>query len=213
MLLIASNFGNSKPREPGKEFEEVIGSLLDALVKAHPEAVTVRWQPRLALHDSEIVIPDFELAYRLHHQREKYLIECQNRKRTSQDICRKIRHVKSLSDRNRFIFVCGSCAALPRSVKQSLDSDGTLYYDLTGFMDFLKKLSRTLSSLKHDVDDTEFLDALTGAPPLPETMVPHIPDHVLKKASDDSGPISMCKVAPYVPDKPVKDAGMLSKRY
>jgi len=41
----------------GSRFEARVGDLLDQLRSAHPERVTVASQPRLELHDGEVVIP------------------------------------------------------------------------------------------------------------------------------------------------------------
>ena len=137
----------------GKEFEDLIFNLLSCLKKQNPGnidttpgAVEVICHPRIKLYNSEILISDYELISRTHHSVDHHLIECQDRKRSSQDIVHKIRHMKSLSSRNRFIFVYKDKGYLSDAIKNSLKSDGIISFDLDGFVIFLIKLNYSMAS-------------------------------------------------------------------
>lgn len=140
---------NITPNERGKAFEDIVGDLLDCLQKQNPGdiettigAIKVKRQVKIELHDSETVKPDFELICRLDHMRDHYLIECQDRKKSSQEIVHKIRHIKSLSDKNNFLFVYKNKAFLTEAVRKALDNDGIIHYNLDQFVIFLLQLNR-----------------------------------------------------------------------
>lgn len=122
----------SEQNEKGRTFEVAIGRLLDFLATNHPDMVEVTHHPRLELHNGESVIPDYELVYDLGFQKDHRLIECQNRERSSSDIVHKIRHVKSLSGRNRFVFVYAEEDFLTKATRHSLEADGISFYSVDG---------------------------------------------------------------------------------
>lgn len=131
----------------GYVFEDRVHSLLLRLRTQHPKLVEVTRQKRLTLHNGDLVIPDYELRSSLGFQTEAYLIECQSRKRSSSEIVHKIRHIKSLSPRNRFLFVYEDNDFLSESNHASLKSDGVNCYDIDGFESFLSRLSVTLGGV------------------------------------------------------------------
>lgn len=137
---------SSESPQKGRRFEEQVGTLLETLRASHPDAVKVATQPRFTLHDGQEVTPDFHLQYELPHEVGHYLIECQDRKRSKSDIAQKIRYIKALSPRNRFIFVYAS--NLPEATSRALDADGVLVTSLDDFAAFLARLEVTLSAVK-----------------------------------------------------------------
>src|SRR5262249_33430776 len=89
-------------------------------------------------------IPDFVLEYDMPEARHVITIECQDRQRSQKDIANKIRTMKSLSPRNRFLFVHGD--QLPKATGKALEADGTPYVSYEEFVDFIADLS---DSIKH----------------------------------------------------------------
>ena len=151
----------------GKAFEDLVGDYLNCLqeqnpgsVETTPGAVEVKRQVKVELHDKEIVIPDFELICRLDHMRDHYLIECQDRESSSQEIVHKIRHIKSLSDKNNFLFVYRNETFLTEAVRKALDNDGIIHYNLDQFVIFLLQLNTTMAKLSGRLvdKDKEFSD-------------------------------------------------------
>jgi hypothetical protein len=137
---------SSESPKKGKHFEEQVGAVLETLRARHPDVVKVAKQPRFTLHDGQDITPDFHLQYELPHEVGHYLIECQDRKRSKSDIAQKIRYIKALSSRNRFIFVFSS--NLPEATRRALDADGVLVTSLDEFSAFLARLEITLSAVK-----------------------------------------------------------------
>jgi hypothetical protein len=88
----------------GRAFEARVYALLSRLVDRHPGFIEVHAQPEIPLLNGQIKKPDFEWVYRT-EQANHELIECQSRDRSSSEIAEKIRQIKTLSSRNRFIFV------------------------------------------------------------------------------------------------------------
>jgi len=157
-----------RPNERGQAFEETIGRLLNVLQVTHPTVITVRHQPKIVLHNGEDVFPDFELKCAFPHQTDIRLIECQDRKKDSQEIQRKIRHIKSLSKYNRFLIVYRDPDYLGPSVSGTLAKDGVPTYDVLEFLDFLRRLEVVVArseNLPTGVAEVEAaIDALRGDP-------------------------------------------------
>ena len=95
-------------------------------------------QPKLELNDGSVVIPDFEIQFTLVFEEGRYLVECQNRKRSRAEIAHKIRYIKNLSSRNRFIFVYGT--NLPEATRRVLDADGVVVMSFEEFASFVARL-------------------------------------------------------------------------
>ena len=125
----------------GKAFERKVGDLLFALARKYPEKVRVIEQPRLQLYDGQEAIPDFDLQFDLFEE-GRYLIECQDRKRSTPQIAQKIKYIKGLSRRNRFIFVYGT--EIPEPTRDALRADGVLTMNLQQLDEYLKRLDRYL---------------------------------------------------------------------
>lgn len=142
MIMIAD-----KSNSRGQSFENRVRKLLEDLRDRHTDSVEIEYQPELHLHTGETVYPDFELMYDLGFQKDARLIECQSRKRSSSAIVHKIRHIKSLSTRNRFIFVYEDEAFLSESVRSSLEADGVSFYAVKDFEAFIASLDKTLTDM------------------------------------------------------------------
>lgn len=132
----------------GAAFENRVRGLLESLQSDHPGIAKISRHPRLQLQSGEIVIPDFELEYDLGFQKDVRLVECQSRQRSSADVVHKIRHVKSLSSRNRFIFVYEDADFLDSPLRASLDADGITFYSYDEFETFIQRLSLALRGIE-----------------------------------------------------------------
>ena len=131
----------------GAAFELRVKALLESLAANHPGLVKVACQPRLKLHNNEVVIPDFELRYDLGFQEDARLVECQSRRRSSSQIVHKIRHIKSLSGRNRFMFVYENKDFLAEATRSSLEADGISFYSYRELETFTTRLDLALQGI------------------------------------------------------------------
>jgi hypothetical protein len=122
----------------GQEFEARIFAILDGLQKAHSGFVEINVHPEIKLLNGQVKRPDFELVYRI-EQEHRELIECQSRDRSSSEIANKIRNIKSLSARNRFVFIFEDFARLGVEHRIALESDGV---NCLSFDDFTRKISQ-----------------------------------------------------------------------
>lgn len=157
MIVDTKDVSNNR----GANFERLVGTLLSSLQLRHPEVVKVVPQKRIHLNNGTYDIADFELTCELPHQIDHRLIECQDRKRSDRDIARKIRNIKGLSDKNRFIFVFKDEGFLTEAVRKDLESDGVVYYSLIGFASFLNQLSTTLGAVVGRSKKFDFVDVAT----------------------------------------------------
>lgn len=139
---------SSESPQKGKRFEDRVGEVLEVLLSRHRDTVRVARQPRISLNDGQEVCPDFDLQFELPFEVGHYLIECQDRKRSKSDIAHKVRYLKALSRRNRFIFVYSS--SLPDATHKALDADGVLVMSLDEFAAFLARVEATLSAVRMD---------------------------------------------------------------
>ncbi len=129
----------------GRKFENRVAQILMTLVKIHPVTVAVTEHPRVTLpYRRRPREPDFELVYRLPHQTSHRLIECQSRNVSKTDIVDKIRSMKILSEKNRFIFVYENPGSVKKSLREDLEPDGIVHYDFEEFTIFVLMLSGTL---------------------------------------------------------------------
>jgi len=148
-----------KQEEKGKAFENMANLVLEELRSRHSNRVKIIRQLRLELYDGRLIIPDFDLHFRMHHGEERYLIECQDREHSDPEIADKIRTAKALSKRNKFIFVYR--ATIPEATKLALESGGVLVMMFNEFVDFIAKIDMNLSAIEsqnHDEAD-KVLDA------------------------------------------------------
>lgn len=143
----------------GYKFEERVKDLLCQLSSRYPDHVTVNKQPTLELFNGDKLRPDFELKYNLGFHIEANLIECQSRNNSSLDIVHKIRNAKSLSRRNRFLFVYENSNFLSHSNEMSLRSDGINCYSFDEFITYIYLLDRGLRNIhkSHYSEESELL--------------------------------------------------------
>lgn len=148
----------------GKTFEERIGAMLRHVAENHPTLVEVRAQPDIALLSGSIKRPDFELIYRV-EQEHRELIEVQSRDQSSADLAAKIRVIKSLSSRNRFVFVFEDIHRLSPTHRRELEQDGVQCLSPAEFDQKLNQLDAVLEALKRSVfghDGPAILKPKTG---------------------------------------------------
>lgn len=138
----------------GYEFEDGVEGILKMLAAKYPERARYRKNPKLRLLDGQHVYPDFEFEYELPHKRDRYLVECQDRKRTSRDIVNKIRAIKGLSSKNKFIFVHAN--SLAQATMEALASDGVMVMTRDEFSIFVSMIMHTLAALAQDDDDDDY---------------------------------------------------------
>lgn len=154
--------------QKGKDFETKVRDVLYELREKHPDVVRINEQLHLELYDGQEVIPDFELQFDLLFQEGRYLIECQHRKRSSPQIAQKIKYMKGLSSRNRFIFVYAT--NIPQSTIKALRADGVLQMAFENFVLFIKRLDIQLINQKKI--EKQLLDELEENPDSPKYIPP-----------------------------------------
>ncbi len=132
----------SDEQSKGQAFEAKVGELLAELQSQHPDVVHIVEQPRFELHDGQELIPDFELQFDLLYEEGHYLIECQDRKRSSPQIAQKIKYMKGVSSRNRFIFVYAT--DIPEATRNALAADGVMHMSFDDFVFFITRMHLAL---------------------------------------------------------------------
>jgi hypothetical protein len=137
--------------DKGKAFEAKVEQVLRALLADHPNRVRLYVQPSLPLYDGEAVRADFDLRYDLPMGESRQLIECQIRKRSSKQLLHKIRYLKSLSARNRVIYVHGR--GITKKTRRAYENDGVLVMSLKEFCAYVVKLSDLLTWRETVEDD------------------------------------------------------------
>ena len=144
----------SKPKPlKGKAFEAEVRDVLYKLQSNFPTRVEVKEQLRMQLYDGQNVIPDFDLHINFGFERAGYLIECQHRKRSAPDILQKIKYIKGLSARNRFLFVYAE--KLPASTRAALERDGVMSMSFKQFVAFVSRISVELDMISSEPDFDE----------------------------------------------------------
>jgi hypothetical protein len=132
----------------GGRFETEIGRLLEALAHSHRGLVDVNVQPEVRLLSGAVKRPDFELVYRL-EQEHRELVEVQSREHSSAELAAKIKLIKSLSSRNRFVFVFEHVDALSATHRRELEQDGVQCLSPDDFRQKLRQLDAVLVALKN----------------------------------------------------------------
>lgn len=124
----------------GDRFEADVAKLLQTLERRNPSRVQVQHHPTITLANGETVIPDFELSIEQRYATVKYLLECQDRKRTQKEIVHKIKYMKSLSERNSFIFAYRE--SIPKATASALKSDGVMNLSFAGLSTFVVRIDK-----------------------------------------------------------------------
>ncbi len=150
----------------GYALEARVEALVESLAAAFPSNFSFARQPRLELQSGDIVVPDFSVVLDLPHERSEYLVECQQRKRSSNSLLHKIQHVRAKSRFQTFAFVYGTRITTAR--RRSLESEGVLVYSYSEFAHaFLGYMRQTLRSLREpssEVRAAEFDRLLAEVP-------------------------------------------------
>jgi hypothetical protein len=132
----------------GQELEQRVAELLLQLQSGFPTAVKVFPQAELLLQNGQMVRPDFDLRVTLPHETGYYLIECQNRKRSSNELLSKIQLVRAKSSRKTFIFI--HAQAISDEHRKALEGEGVMVYSFDEFQArFVAYLTITLAATAH----------------------------------------------------------------
>ena len=145
-------------KKKGTDFENRVGAVLEDLKNRHSDRVRVMAQPRFKLYDGRDVIPDYELQVDLPFAEKRYLIECQDRKRSAPGIAQKIKYIKGLSERNSFIFVFAD--SIPEATRDALTADGVIAASFEEFVAFIARLEATMRETRSisRVQDNDVMD-------------------------------------------------------
>lgn len=128
----------------GANFESEVNTILQALERKFSHRVKIAAQVEF----NDVARPhraDFELQYVLGGLTHQHLIECQHRKRSSNEIADKIYAVKGTTDRGRYIFVYKDRDYLSEPVAKRLNNMGVLCFDLAGFGEFITQLEADIA--------------------------------------------------------------------
>ena len=90
-----TNGGGSKSAEKGRWLENEVENILKKAKRESEGRLAYVRQGRIVLDNGETVIPDFSLTGSRPHEIRRWLVECQNRNRSSKEILHKIQHVRT----------------------------------------------------------------------------------------------------------------------
>jgi hypothetical protein len=130
----------------GSLFEEMVYDLFFPIQREYPYRFRITKHPRLILQTGEMVIPDFEIEIDLPHLNTKHLIECQDRNKNSKAILHKIQHIRSKSNRNKFIFVYRKSAS--GETLKSLSLEGVLVFSFEQLVQFAQQVELIIGATK-----------------------------------------------------------------
>ncbi|HEX5715147.1 MAG TPA: hypothetical protein VF179_03240 [Thermoanaerobaculia bacterium] len=133
----------------GKSFEQAVGTMLNSLKLIAGDKVVIEAQPKLALQNGEVVIPDFHLTVELAYERRHYLIECRDRERDSKDILHKIRHVRDKQRWQTFLYLYPK--QISPELARALDAEGIMHLNLEGFRLFVLRLGGELCVVHNEL--------------------------------------------------------------
>lgn len=122
----------------GSHFEEMVNDVFIPIQREFPYRFRITKHPRLTLQTEETVIPDFEIEIDLPHLKTKHLIECQDRGKNSKAILHKIQHIRSKSNRNKFIFVYRESAS--EETLKALSLEGMLVFSFEQLVQFAQQV-------------------------------------------------------------------------
>ncbi len=134
----------------GRLFEQRVGDALTTFRRTFPRYVTVEEQPRLTLHDGTGKIPDFSLQVKFPFAELRFLIECQDRRRSGADIADKTFKIKANSHKNRVIFVYAE--RIPDATRAALERQGDTPMSFASFQRFLQEMAETISRLEGNLE-------------------------------------------------------------
>jgi hypothetical protein len=126
----------------GRSFQDKVGGILKTFAAEYPKRVSLVEEQDICLQNGDRVRPDFHIAIDEPHERRHYLLECQNRTKTSQEISRKIRTIRGLSNWMTFFFIYPDDVS--ETFKNSLKAQGIQPMSLTDLSQWATNASRTL---------------------------------------------------------------------
>src|ERR1017187_289780 len=126
----------------GRSFQDKVGGILKTFAAEYPKRVSLVEEQDICLQNGDRVRPDFHIAIDEPHERRHYLLECQNRTKTSQEISRKIRTIRGLSNWMTFFFIYPDDVS--ETFKNSLKAQGIQPMSLTDLSRWTANASRTL---------------------------------------------------------------------
>lgn len=155
----------SDPNKIGRSFQDKVGILLKDFAARHTGRVTVAQDQEIPLQDGNTVLPDFHVVIEEIHERRHYFLECQNRKKRSRDIARKIREIRGLSHCMTFFFVYPE--SVSESYAASLKKQGIAPMSLANLTQWVKNASTTLAFTEGKQPEGERVEIWQLAPVLP----------------------------------------------
>ena len=136
---------NNVSNKKGRVLEQRVARILLKLKRDFPERIDVFIQPEILLQTGQPLRPDFDLRVILPYEEGYYLIECQNRRRSSNTLLSKIQFIREKSARKTFIFVHGR--PISSEHREALVDEGVMVYSLRDFEhQFLAPLRLTLKA-------------------------------------------------------------------
>jgi hypothetical protein len=155
----------------GRTFEDTVYAVLIDFQNQHPSLVHIAKQQKLPLYDGQQVIPDFNVEIDVGFAKHCYLIECQNRQRSSTAIAHKIKSIKSLSPHNVVIFV--HATEIPAPTKKALDADGVSCMSIEDFKSFISNADETLKRIGSMLRDATAAPKSKTYKPVIRLELPH----------------------------------------
>ena len=127
--------GLSQNSAKGSLFENQVREILDEAKKLSRGRLTYKTKPKLRLQNRESVVPDFSVRVNRPHEIRHFLIECQNRKRSTKGILHKIQHIRSKHRSKTFFFVYAR--QIGEEFARTLKIEGIESRNLEQFRDYI----------------------------------------------------------------------------
>jgi hypothetical protein len=121
--------------EKGDALEARVCAALKRAKKQTEDKISYKRKPKIILSGGELRVPDFQVEVSYPHKTQRILIECQDRKRTRNDILEKICYIRSNHRSQTFIFVY--LRKISPTFSKRLTSRGITHRTLEEFRKFL----------------------------------------------------------------------------
>lgn len=96
---------NSQNTAKGRHFENQVRKVLEEANDISRGLITFKSTPKLRLQNGEVLKPDFSVKIERPHEARHFLIECQNRSRSTKDILYKMQHIRAKHRSKTFFFI------------------------------------------------------------------------------------------------------------
>jgi hypothetical protein len=96
------------------------------------------------LDNDETVIPDFSVRISRPHEVRHWLVECQDRRRSSKSILHKIQHIRAKHRSKSFLFVYAR--VIGAELKRVFENEGVTALNLDGFRAYLRQARISLAT-------------------------------------------------------------------